>query len=166
MKNTSLVLASAFTLFAGSLFAGFAKRTNDLCTQYLFRLLFFVSVTMCFMFFDVYLPGSIKNCECKDGYYGTECDGSCWGPNLQICNGNGRCLNNGCVCDGNFAGEFCHECINKYVYESECTRCQAGWSLTFRCTRCNEGRDKDQDCQVCLPSYWEDPDGVWNSLDG
>jgi len=163
LKNVSLILATSFTLFIGSLFSGFSRRADDPITGFLFRILFIGSIVMCFIFFDVLLPAKVSNCGCSEGYYGTECDGSCWGPNGEICNGNGQCLENGCVCDTNFAGEFCHECINRYVYESECTRCQAGWSLIFRCTRCNQGRDKEQDCQVCLPSYWEDASGTWNN---
>ena len=165
LKNLALVLASSFTLFIGSLFSGFSRRAGDPFSRLLFRILFVGSLVGCFLLFDVYLPGSIKNCPCAPGYYGDECDGSCWGPNGEICNGNGECGSSGCVCEGNFAGTYCETCINKYIYDSGCTRCESGWSLTFRCTRCNEGRDQAQDCQACLPSYWTDPSGTYNDAE-
>ena len=100
----------------------------------------------------IVLPLEVAQCPCADGFYGENCQNSCF-SNLVICSGHGTCGNEGCVCDERFEGEFCDSCINQYLYESECTSCRDGYSLLFDCTRCETGRDPNTDCQECIEGY-------------
>lgn len=100
----------------------------------------------------VVIPLEVAQCPCADGYYGEDCQGSCFFNNV-ICSGHGSCGDNGCVCDERFQGEFCNSCTNQFLYESDCTSCRDGYSLLFDCTRCETGRDPATDCQQCIEGY-------------
>ena len=100
----------------------------------------------------VVLPLEVAQCPCLNGYYGSNCELSCFDRSGAICSGHGVC-NDGCVCEERFQGTLCDACINEYLYESDCTSCRFGYSLTFDCTKCEVGRDPATDCQQCKSSY-------------
>lgn len=55
-------------------------------------------------------------CECKKGYYGSNCSGVCPGGPLNTCNKQGSCDSYGvCVCEVNWKGDV------------NCTSCSGGW---------------------------------------
>ena len=103
------------------------------------------------------MPVTIKQCKCLEGYYGENCEGSCFEPQTGIiCSGHGTCTVTGCACDDYFQSEFCNSCINRFSYPTNCTSCETGFSLTSECTKCTVGRDPEKDCEVCLSSYLDD----------
>ena len=100
----------------------------------------------------VIVPLEVAQCPCSDGFYGLNCQESCF-KNSVICSGHGSCGQEGCLCDERFQGEFCDACTNQFLYESDCTSCRDGYSLLFECTRCETGRDPATDCQQCTEGY-------------
>ena len=101
----------------------------------------------------VVLPLEVRACRCKDGYFGVNCENSCFSSDNKICSGHGTCSDGGCVCDERFTGTLCDSCINEYLYSSDCSTCRNGYSLLLDCTACSVGRDKNDDCQSCIDSY-------------
>lgn len=103
----------------------------------------------------VLIPLNINPCQCVDGYFGSDCDQTCYVDN-SVCSGHGDCGVTGCVCDDRFVGEFCNRCTNKFDYGTNCSACSRGYSLDLDCTTCEKGRDFSTDCQSCLEGYLND----------
>lgn len=118
-----------------------------------------IAVVIILLFF---IPLNLPDCKCKDNYYGTDCELTCFTSTNVVCSGHGTCSDDGCICDQKFKGESCNQCINKYSYETNCSTCVRGYSYINDCTECEDGRDKTNDCQTCLSSYYVDPNNIFN----
>ena len=51
--------------------------------------------------FMTYRTGS---CDCIDGWSGPHCEVPC---SRETCNGHGECIEDICMCDSNYKGEYC-----------------------------------------------------------
>ncbi len=121
----------------------------------------FVSVLTVIVLLLFFIPINITECQCKDNYYGTNCEQTCYTEDNTVCNGHGTC-NVGCECNDKFSGDMCTDCINKYDFETNCTTCRRGYSILQDCTACEDGKDKSNDCQTCISSYYVDPNNIFN----
>ena len=148
---TSLIVAG----IAAGMFVegGFQKNSVG---QYIFTGVSVGCLIMYVVVVVVVMPVNVNQCKCLYGYYGSECEQSCFGNNNFICSGHGTCSVSGCICEDRFQGLTCNACINEYNYETNCSACNQGYSLTFQCTKCTTGRDPTDNCQSCLEGYLED----------
>lgn len=159
---TDIVLANPFSVVTGFLLLLLAglfipytfhlrKEKNTLGATIAFGLSL-GSLILFFLLVTVLLPLEIANCPCLNGFYGNECQYSCFNEGV-ICSGHGQCTATGCACDDRFQGTFCDSCENQFLYSTDCSTCRSFYSLTFDCTKCEVGRDPSTDCQLCLPAY-------------
>ena len=66
-------------------------------------------------------------CVCDDGWKGELCNIECPKINNKVCNNKGKCLENGtCQCNGNYKGEKCGQCKNKFDISNNCDTCLDG----------------------------------------
>lgn len=157
--NMGSVGISVFLLLVAGVSAGMFYEggfQKNSVSQYIFIGASTACLSLYVILVVVVMPVNVQKCECLYGYYGENCENSCFGDNNIICSGHGVCSVNGCFCDLRFQGNTCDSCINQYNYDTNCSACNQGYNLQSQCTSCTTGRDPSTNCQGCLEGYLKD----------
>ncbi len=163
MTAVSCILLLFFTGMMIALAMQARDEDNDFVST-VYWVLSFSALTTYFILLLILIPINIETCPCVDGFFGPECDKTCF-FNDAVCSGHGVCGTNGCNCNDRFVGEFCSRCTNNFDYSTNCSACRRGYSLDLDCTTCEQGRDRSTDCQRCMDGYLDD-EAFNNANDG